>query len=307
MNRIYLGIYFVFAVACAPVPGDSVAINKSEKLESKVISADGYELLIPAEHEVFLILFPGFPSDATDTKKEFEIEQLALQHKVAVLFMNFNRHLWLSEDEKIDLERGILDVLVREGIKSEKTFIGGFSSGGNIALLLSNYLKETNSPIQPKGVFVVDSPIDLLGLYENAQKNIDQQLSANAREEARWLVGLFESEFGIGDTSLKHYEATSPFLSKTQNLENLSHLGDLKIRFYSEPDTAWWRINRNTAYGDMNASYIEECSRQFNSRYEPDPIEYIQTENMGYRNGERHPHSWSIVDKEELIEWMKED
>ncbi len=36
-------------------------------------------------------------------------------------------------------------------------------------------------------------------------------------------------------------------------------------------------------------------------------VEYIPTENKGYiANGERHPYSWSIVDKEELVDWMME-
>jgi hypothetical protein len=35
--------------------------------------------------------------------------------------------------------------------------------------------------------------------------------------------------------------------------------------------------------------------------------EFIKTENRGIRaNGEIHPHSWSIVEKESLIKWIKE-
>lgn len=37
-------------------------------------------------------------------------------------------------------------------------------------------------------------------------------------------------------------------------------------------------------------------------------VEYIPTENKGYRsNGERHPHSWSIVDGTDLVNWMLEE
>ena len=36
-------------------------------------------------------------------------------------------------------------------------------------------------------------------------------------------------------------------------------------------------------------------------------IELIKTENKGYRaNGERHPHSWAIVNEKDLINWMTE-
>jgi hypothetical protein len=36
-------------------------------------------------------------------------------------------------------------------------------------------------------------------------------------------------------------------------------------------------------------------------------MEYIPTVNKGYRaNGDRHPHSWSIVETNDLIQWMLE-
>jgi hypothetical protein len=34
--------------------------------------------------------------------------------------------------------------------------------------------------------------------------------------------------------------------------------------------------------------------------------EFMQSFKTGYRsNGQRHPHSWSIVDEKELIVWME--
>ena len=36
-------------------------------------------------------------------------------------------------------------------------------------------------------------------------------------------------------------------------------------------------------------------------------IELINTKNKGYRaDGTRHPHSWAIVDKENLLNWVLE-
>ena len=37
-------------------------------------------------------------------------------------------------------------------------------------------------------------------------------------------------------------------------------------------------------------------------------VDLIETENRGYQaNGERHPHSWAIVDEKELIRWILEE
>ena len=59
-------------------------------------------------------------------------------------------------------------------------------------------------------------------------------------------------------------------------------------------------------YDQMNAYYIKRLSESL-KKSGFSRVEYIPTENKGYRaNGERHPHSWSIVDKKELIKWIME-
>lgn len=301
MNRFLFFPILLLLSSCFSEPSKE---NK-EVHSVKQVSTDSYELSIPAKQEALLILFPCFPCDAANTKAEFLIDEIALKNNVAVLYMNFNLHLWLSENEKIDLERILISAIEQNNINNNNTFIGGFSGGGNVSLLLSNYLKSKESTIQPKGVFIVDSPIDLLGLYENAQKNIEKNFSEVAVQEANWIVELFDTELGIGDSSLSHYENKSPYISKSHTLKNVSHLKDVKIRLYSEPDTLWWKTNRLAEYEDMNAYYIEQLAIELGELYGKKHINYIKTENKGYRkNGERHPHSWSIVDPEDLIEWI---
>lgn len=279
--------------------------DKSVELEPKNIVTEDYELIAPNEQKGLLILFPCFPCNTENTKSEFNISEVAIENNIAVLLMNFNQHLWLSDDEKQELESIILDAVKENNLNTNNIFIGGFSSGGTVSLLLSDYLKSKNSPIDPKGLFIVDSPIDLLGLYENAKKNIKKNFSEPAVQEAEWIVEMFDSEFGIGDSSLIEYEKKSPYLLKNHSLKNVSNLQDLKIRFYSEPDTTWWKENRQAEYEDMNAYYIEQLSLDLNGLYGEKIVAYIKTENRGFRaNGDRHPHSWAIVDEEDLINWM---
>ena len=73
---------------------------------------------------------------------------------------------------------------------------------------------------------------------------------------------------------------------------------------YSEPDSLWWKEQRMADFEQTNAYLIQELSELlFDSGFTQ--VEYIATENKGYRsNGERHPHSWSIVDQDELISWI---
>ena len=154
-------------------------------------------------------------------------------------------------------------------------------------------------------MFITDSPVDLLGLYENAQRNIKKNFSVPAVQEANWIVEMFNPEFGTGDTALVNYENKSPYFSKTNSTKNISHLNDLKIRLYSEPDTRWWKQNRQVEYVDMNAYYLEQFANDLGKLYGVEHVTYIKTDNRGYRaNGDRHPHSWAIIDEKDLVNWI---
>ncbi|HMU05302.1 MAG TPA: hypothetical protein PJ990_16830, partial [Saprospiraceae bacterium] len=115
-----------------------------------------------------------------------------------------------------------------------------------------------------------------------------------------------EKRFGHPSGNLSKYEAYAVFTSQSNNIDKLNSLKNTKIRLYTEPDTLWWKTNRMADYDQMNAYYIKKMyERLKESGF--DPIEYIPTVNKGFRaNGDKHPHSWSIVDKKELVEWMED-
>ncbi|UPQ80343.1 hypothetical protein M0M57_05765 [Flavobacterium azooxidireducens] len=151
----------------------------SDKESNKKTIAIDYELVKAESQKALLILFPCFPCDAENTKTEFKIIDVAQKNNISVLMMNFNQHLYLEKEEKEKLAKQLNSILKEENLKSENIFIGGFSSGGNVSFLLSNYLIQTKNNIQPKGVFLVDSPIDLLELYKTSQKNIEKMSLQN--------------------------------------------------------------------------------------------------------------------------------
>lgn len=301
-NLIFASILF-FLVSCSEKKHEHSEVNLPP--EPITVATSDYELFIPKQQDGLLILFPCFPCNAANTRTEFDIVDLAMANNISVLLMNFNQRLWLSENENRDLEKILLEAVSQNSISTDNTYMGGFSGGGNVSLLLTDYLKSKDSPIQMKGVFIVDSPVDLLELYENAQRTIKKNFSAVALQEANMLVERFDSEFGLGDTALVNFTKRSPYLSRTHSTHNLSNLDQVEVRLYSEPDTAWWRINRQATYDEMNASYIEKLARDLGKMYGEDKVSYIKTKNRGYRaNGNRHPHSWAIVDEMDLVNWI---
>ncbi|MEM9829278.1 MAG: hypothetical protein AAF944_01495 [Bacteroidota bacterium] len=286
-----------------------VCLNSFAQSETSftVVETNHYELIIPEKKQVgVLILFGGFPETSDVIKREFKVVKPAMEAGIAVVLMKLNRRLWLEESEKKQLSAIMNQMFIDNDLIQENVYLGGFSSGGNISLLLGNYLIESGNDIQPEGVFIVDSPVDLLRMYENAQRNIERNFLPSSVQESEMIVGLLESAFGQPEDNIKRYEANSPYTSKTHNTDNLTHLRHVKLRLYTEPDTAWWKQNRQHEYEDMNAYFIEKMADDLTKAF-GDNVKYIATENRGYRaNGNRHPHSWSIVDVGELIHWMME-
>lgn len=253
-----------------------------------------------------LVLFGGYPETTADIKREFEILDIAKENDIAVLFMNFNQTLWLEEIEKQRLAEDLQNIFHENELATDNIYFGGFSSGGNVALLISDFLSQQNSKIAPKGVFAIDSPIDLLALHKSSKKNIERNFSEISVKESSWIIETLEEQLGNPLKTISNYEKYSVYTSETNNFDNIKNLKTTKLRFYSEPDTLWWKENRMADFDQMNAFYLERLSVLFKkSNFKQ--VEYIATQNRGYRaNGERHPHSWAIVDQKDLINWMME-
>ncbi|WP_103867483.1 hypothetical protein [Aquimarina sp. I32.4] len=299
----YIIILLLIITSCK---GESEKDNRTEKPKFEIIKTSEYELIKTENQKGLLILFPCFPCDAKNTLSEFKIAEISIKNNFSVLAMSLNQRLYLNQKEKQELAEQLTEIIREQNLSKENIFVGGFSSGGNVSLLICDYLKKNKSQIQPKGVFIVDSPIDLLGLYRTAEKNLKLNFSESSIQESTWIKNMFDKEFGNPLDSIKSYEQNSPYTFKTENIDNLKGLEKLKIRFYTEPDLKWWKEYAKNEYEDLNAFYIQKLSDKLKAEFGNKNIELINTKNRGYRaNGDRHPHSWSIVNEKDLINWMK--
>ncbi|MCG2612155.1 hypothetical protein LZZ90_11620 [Flavobacterium sp. SM15] len=298
-----LTVLIILMFSCKNTSKETLSeLHTSNKTE--IIKNEDFELIKVANQKGILVLFPGYGHVSEDSKTEFNIIDLAKNNGFSVLYMSFNQHVFLRDDEKASLTKEMLAIFETNKLPFENIYIGGFSSGGNVSLLLSDYLIKTKSKIQPKGVFIGDSPVDLLKIYQNCEKNIVKNFNEQTVEESKWIVGDFDAKLGSPKKGIEKYEQFSPYIQQTGNIENVSALKNTKVRLYTEPDVAWWKKDSDQSYEEMNAYSIEKLSQELKKQGFSN-VELIQTKNKGYRaNGDRHPHSWSIIDKENLIQWM---
>ena len=272
------------------------------KKEPATIITKDYELHIPYKQNGILILFAGGGATAKDTETEFKITQPALQKNIAVLLMNFNGKLWIEDKDSKALTQLLNDTFKKHNLNTENVVIGGMSIGGNVTLTLTNYLLENNTLFKPKGAFIVDSPIDLYGLYESSIKDTkNPDFSEERLAEPKWIINYFNEEFGGSDAVLTNIQNVSPFTLKTNHIKNIKNLKNIQFNLYTEPDKTWWKDVRNTDFESTNAYSIQQLFKVLKAN-NWNKVNLVETENKGYRaNGERNPHSWSIVDKNEML------
>lgn len=293
------------ASACKGPPPESEQPAPAE-VAYRHISHTDYELFAPTTRpEAVLVLFGGYPETAEDIQREFQVLDHAKAHEVAVLYSNFHEKLWLENDELEELAQGLCKAFEEHELPGDRLYLGGFSSGGNVALLAGNHLcTHQAGRWTPKGVFLVDAPVDLAQLYLGAEKHLERNFSAVAVQESRWLIDILSRKFGDPRLDARGYEAYSVFHLPTGNVENIAHLSKTAIRMYTEPDTLWWKTHRMADFDQLNAFPIHMLCENLRAKGW-EKVSYIPTEGRGYRaNGQRHPHSWSIVDPEDLVDWM---
>ena len=250
-----------------------------------------------------LILFPGFGGSPDRIAKSFEIMSYAEKEKFSVVFMKMNSELFTTDDEHQQLTAAMLEMSSKHHVNLDNVVIGGFSAGGMVTTLWSNYLLETDRGFKPEKVFVVDAPLDMRVLYNKAV-NYGEDAHENTKAEGEYIKNYCARNLN----ELEHLEekiaAVSPIDYKTQSTQNIDNLERIQFRVYTEPDANWWKENRGFDY-EMTNSFILIRFVEQAQEGGWDKLELIKTENKGYRpDGSRHPHSWSIVDPKELMIWI---
>ena len=254
-----------------------------------------------------LVLAAGFGQHAEDTFPETGLPQAArTHHSLTVSFAAGNK---LYADSSVLAEFGAVlrDVMARYGVGPDRFVLGGFSAGGMIVLRyteLCNQFPE-RFPIRPRGVFLVDSPIDIFTVWNSLEENYNNKYSLPAVEEAAFAMRHIKNDYGIPRENPAVYSELTAFSMDRAYGGHERFLQQTAVRAYHDVDIAWRLTQRNQAVHGSNyevtAELINRLLLMGNTR-----AEFMQTFRTGYRaDGQRHPHSWSIVDEKECIAWTR--
>lgn len=305
INQFALSIIIVLILVFQSA--NSQTIKKIELDESDFFSGS-YLAVEPESDRIagVLVLLAGFGQRAEDTPPETKLHKVAYSNNILTIFYAGGNKLYADSITQEKLTAVIKDVINRYKTRTDNFVIGGFSAGGMIALRYVELCNEfpDKFPIQPKGVFMVDSPVDIFTIWESLEESYINNYSESAYEEAERAMAHIRSDYGVPKENIQKYSELTAFSMNKNYSQNEKFLKNTAVRAYHDVDIAWRLINRNQTVHNSNyevtAELINRLLLMGNKK-----AEFMQTFKTGYRvNGQRHPHSWSIVDEVEFIQWM---
>ncbi|MBK7010824.1 MAG: alpha/beta hydrolase [Saprospiraceae bacterium] len=297
-----------FILTTIPSFAQTTDLPKIEKvfLDKRDTNSNCYTIIYPNNQPCvgYLLLMPGFGESAEKVMQQTDLPIKLAQNNILTIIPTFQDgvlSLGVDSLSQLALATIIKDVVTKNKLEGQKYFVGGFSIGGSCAI---QYAENANT--KPSAVFAIDPPLDFERFYNSAKRDIRLSKEKEASQENIYMIARLEKETGgTPSTHLDRYYQLSPYSFSDTTQSAIKKLINTPIRIYTEPDVSWWLKERSADLTSMNAT---TCSAMINelNRLGNEKAELIVTHNKGYRKPghKRHPHSWSIVDNDELINWL---
>ncbi len=192
-------------------------------------------------------------------------------------------------------------------LRGKDFYIGGFSIGGTCVVKYAELAVQKNYPFKPKAIFAIDPPLDWQRFYNAAKRVVRLSNPDKVNGEVTYMIDRIKKEMGgTPETALNNFYENSPYSYSDTTQRATKALIKTPIMIVSEPDIQWWLSQRGYDYSYINvtdqAAMINELQKLGNGK-----AFLVTTTSKGYRKPQnnRHPHSWSIADPEQMIKWLK--
>jgi pimeloyl-ACP methyl ester carboxylesterase len=266
----------------------------------------------PGKPAALLVLIPGGGA----TQDEFTTagstpsmlpQKLAGHQVVTIVPAAGGYSHWLEDGWLKHLDAIVAETLTTHSIPVDRVMVGGFSAGGTAAVRYAEFCAagRSSAGVKIRGVFAVDAPLDFGRFWRGETLAVRRGADPRFVNEAKAVLADMRRVLGGSpDEAPAHYLKESPFSTFAAGGGQARLLVDVPVRLYTEPDIHWWMENRKVDYYNMNAldaaGLILQLQLLGNRQ-----AQLITTQGRGRRpDGTRHPHSWSIVDENELQAWL---
>lgn len=280
-----------------------------------------YYTLTPQVTKGVLVLFPSaFESCESVISCNKYLIQKCFDKGImtVVLSSNFNRSLGLDNFALNFFNQTFAEIITKNNFLKDKFIMCGLSLGGMNALRYTEIAQDKNftTSIKPIAVIGIDPPVDEMGLFNRAQDEVNlyqpdsSKLSSgqqNALAEGKMLIADFKEMYGGSPEQVpNNYIQHSPYTRTSKTGGNAKYLLKIPTKIYCDPDINWHLKNRQRDYYHINAS-DQTALINFLTLNGNKDAEFKSCIGKGYRlDGTRHPHSWSIIDAEDCLNWIEQ-
>jgi len=254
-------------------------------------------------------LLPGYGGDVDDFARSSLPARLAKAQVLTLVVRPTPEGTGYLDDAGLEVLHATLAFAARAAsLGPGRLAIGGFSAGGVGAVRHAQRCAQgkCDALADPVAVFAVDPPLDFdrwARAMQIVQKRGQPPMVVREAEGILWALGHHLG--GLPDEVPDAYRRASPLLAWEPDGGNAALLADRPIRLYCEPDTDWMVDNALDYYTTNAVDQVAMISllRRLGNRR----AELVVTSGLGYREdlgGIRLPHSWSIVNEEDLAHWI---
>ena len=285
----------------------SLTAQKVEKIGLSPSSEEAYLAVYPeTPAKAMLILVGSYGESPEEVLKNTKIPSEAAKNGILTIIPVFSTgsgSIGFDEETQSSFRRIVAFAQKKHQLQKMPFFAGGFSIGGTAVVKFAELSQQQEN--KPTAVFAVDPPLDMERLYNTAKRDVRLSVNSQPSRESLFLMKKLEEELGGSPKAVPQtYHSASPYSFSDTTQTAVKKLISTPLRIYTEPDLAFFSSKGMDLYA-MNAfdasAFINELQRLGNKN-----AHLVITHDKGFRQpgNEKNPHSWTIVDAEELITWL---
>ena len=266
-----------------------------DKHKDKVNDESFTYYVMQPESEIngILLLLPGSGENPKSIFDKTSLPQILVKKGFLIVVPELNNSLFADQKTINELNT------ITQNYNASNLVIGGFSSGGAVAIGYAEYLLSTDTENILKGVFAIDPPLDLTRLYASSKRKIYYKCQGLIKKEGLSIKRQLENSLGGSpDSKPEQYVMHSSYSATDSKGGNAKYLNSIPIRLYTEPDLDFVKKTYCTdlQFNDINAVDLQNLYK-FLLEIGNSKAEYITTRGKGF-------HSWNILDASDCAEWI---
>lgn len=265
-----------------------------------------YYKMTPESPRGGLVIIPSAGETLEYMIQQIDLHRVAFENGLMVILPSMN---WGTMDRRAEnafLDNIFKQVVEQHSVPPDKFVFCGFSNGGMISFRYAiDGVKDNSTFLIPKGIIGVDPPLDFARLYRYCEREIQRDLSPGGLAEAKWMLNRYNSVYGGSPAKYPEaYIKASTFSYGVEQGGNAKYLTNIAIRMHSDLNTDYLINQRGRDLYDWNGLDIVAFVNQLKINGN-DNAEVVITQNKGIRpDGSMNPHSWSIMDTDETLQWI---